>query len=1232
MRLTRPSSTARRPFLPWVAAAVALLLLLGAGVAGVLRLRSDGDGDVSAGGACARGYQPVEDAVREVRAEMRAEGEGEEAGEEAEREREEAEHEGEEGEHEEESEFVREVTRELPMLRGVDPDTWDSLCVVSKRPESLQELNTMFETRAMPRLAPYGVYRDGAAVAAAREAAALRPGSVAGTRGRAALYGKGPLIVDDPDYTEVNGLGLSRNMGRIDSYAWDPKAQRLWAAAGNGGIWRSDDLAGHWRSASGNLPTSVTGAVAWTPSRGGTVLALTGEPTFGSNAYTGVGAYWSKDLGRHWKRSKGLPSGALGFALAVDPHRTSTVYAATQYGLFVSTDAGRSYRNVKLPTGTCAGVTDMTKRPECALANVVTDVVVVAPGGVDTATKAGTVVATVGWRGGQRTNADGSVQSPNNGVYRSTTGRPGSFRKLAVTGFAPQANIGRVELGNAVGPEQDHDVLYALVQDAKLLNEGGLAGIDLPEGSPASPVGTTVLNGLYVSTDFGATWTELVSGTELVADPTTGSALIGTGTATGYQPGVQGWYNQWVQPDPTRATASGAPTRLAFGLEEIWTNDAAQAGLPLDGSVPVHFGVVGKYFGGNSCLLLSAGLPACPTDRDPTDDNSTTHPDQQDGIWIPDADVDGGVQLVVGNDGGAYRYRFEDDSDGELDNAHWGKGDQTGFSTLMPYFASIANDGTVYAGLQDNGNLKIDAKTRKQYETYGGDGFFTAVDPFDSDTAYEEYTNAAISVTTDGGKSWASIDPGLTASKFVNPFVMDPLDAKHLVTAGREVVETLNGPSTTSGMTAADAADGSTTTWLKVFDLGTRSQPGVAGATSSATDPDNSMSAVATRGNATYVAYCGQCDTLNRLAPSKTVFRNGIATNVGGKQSPKAGTSRGWHVVRTKGLPNRYITDLAIDPASPRTVYATLGGYTRRWVPAGAVGDVNKQVGRGHLFVSRDAGRTWRDITGNLPDAPATSITLRKGQLLVGTDVGAFATDQTGTRSVSPRFARLGGLPPAPVASIELKPNDPNTAVLAMFGRDVWSYRFADRVKVATPTQDDVSVPAIGRTAASYDFEAGAQGWTASTGLFTWSLGTPGHGSGTKEDAAGQAFALSGPLAYQDSVDATLTSPSVKLPAGRGVLQWSMRVDTEAGLDVVKVEVSDDGGTSWRPIGSYSGTNPDSPGWTRYRALVPAGGPLQVRFHFTSDSLCSALGGPLCAETGGYDGVHVDDVALGVAR
>ncbi len=776
--------------------------------------------------------------------------------------------------------------------------------------------------------------------------------------------------------------------------------------------------------------------------------------------------------------------------------------------------------------------------------------------------------------------------------------------------------------------KQDHDLLYALVQDANLLNNGGVTGIDVPEGQKP-PLGTTVLNGLYVSSDFGTTWTRLASGSELAADPASGSALVGTGTATGYQPGVQGWYNLWVQPDPTRQSADGIPTRLGFGLEEIWSNEAADTGVPLDGSVPVHFRVVGKYFGGSSCLLLSTGLPACPGDREPADDNQTTHPDQQDGIWIPDASVPGGVQLVVGNDGGAYRYRFEEDDDAELDNSHWGEGDQQGLSTLMPYYAAMAKDGTVWAGLQDNGNLRIDGETHRQYETYGGDGFFAAVDPNDAKTAYEEYTNGAISVTTDGGTSWKSIDPGLTASKFSNPFQMDPTDPEHLITAGREVVETLVGPTTDAGQTAAADADATTTTWRTVFNLGTRSHPGDADATSSATDPDNSMSAVGVRGAAAYVGFCGHCDTLNKLSTSRTLFKRGLATNVGGSTGPAKGSAQGWHIVAAKGLPNRYITSIAIDPRDRSHVFVTLGGYTRRWLPPGAVGDANAQIGTGHLFVSRDGGRSFRDLTGNLPDSPATWVTLRGSQLLVATDVGAFASGPRGARVKAPEFAPLAGLPAAPVASIGLRPGHSKTAVLALFGRGVWTYQFKRGIPVPNGPAP-APTPTIGQVYQAWDFEDGAQGWSAD-GLPPWTEGTPGHGDGSAQADAGQAWAISGPTGYLDNMDTSLASPPLSVPAGSTVLQWWMRLDTEGGFDPVTVQWSSDG-TTWKTLGQFSGRNEAYPGWSRYALPVPApAGSLQVRFHFTSDSLCSGLGGPACSSSSGWDGVHVDDVTLGAA-
>ncbi len=105
------------------------------------------------------------------------------------------------------------------------------------------------------------------------------------------------------------------------------------------------------------------------------------------------------------------------------------------------------------------------------------------------------------------------------------------------------------------------------------------------------------------------------------------------------------------------------------------------------------------------------------------------------------------------------------------------------------------------------------------------------------------------------------------------------------------------------------------------------------------------------------------------------------------------------------------------------------------------------------------------------------------------------------------------------------------------------------------------------------------------------------------------------------------------MPKGKGLLQWWMRLDTEGGYDIATLEVSQDGGDSWQLLGSYSGGNPDAPGWSKYTAPIAAGGgEVMVRFHFTADEICSNLGGPICSSTSGWDGVHVDDLVLGTAK
>lgn len=1056
-------------------------------------------------------------------------------------------------------------------------------------PESFADLAKANSSILTRQVAPGTKIRAGAYRAGVAQARALPS-----TGGTWTPYGKTPLVGDRVQYDTSNGStneGLPDLSGRVTDFTRDPDGN-LYAAVSNGGVWKSGDNGANWASIGENLPTQVVSGIGWSTAGGGTLIVLTGDNAFGGDTYAGQGVYRTTDGGAHWQHADGVPDGVLGFRIAVDPTNPSRVYAATGGGLYRSTDAGASFTNVNLPTGNCSGRPTTAK--DCFLANMVTDVVVQGPANSQSSGGApGAVMAAVGWRAGTKPNADGSLQSPNNGIYVSPSGAPGTFKNMNLAannqpnpplGDDPltQSRIGRIALGIATGPAQNHQIVYALVQDAVKFN-GGVVGLDANENGTASAAYSDYLNGVWVSTDFGKTWKQLEGSTAIDNDPTSGSALAPptckAPAVISYCPGIQAWYNLWVSPDPTRATASGVPTRLAMGLEEVWTNDPTTTSpTGLDGSVGQKFIVVGRYYGNKSCTLLNAtnGLPICPAAQNLQAPPTTTHPDQHGELWVPDGK--GGVTLMVGNDGGVFGQHLG--SSDELDNAKWGRGLNHGLHTLQPYDAEMAKDGTVYMGLQDNGEGKIDPDGTS-YTVFGGDGFFTAVDPDDSKTAYEEYTGGDVNVTKDGGKTWTDIQPAnLTSAQFATPFQMDPVNAQHLMIGGRDVEETTSGPDTSGS------------SWTKVFDLGTRGHPGDASASSSSSDPDNQLSAVDVRtfpdasapsgpktadftytgggstlpggqdvtgngtfvpgtyddhpftiapndgdksltvrvtwadsindwdlylykkaadgsltqvgssanGNTTsgdaseqvsvsnptagnyvirvvnftasgtyksvatftqrnagdpvassaYVGYCGFCDTITQGTP----FGNGLATNVAGSKPGAALSGDGWHIAAAKGLPVRYITSVRMDPADPKTVYATLAGYGRRWAFPGAVGDDTSKIGTGHVFRSTDGGQTFTDVSGNLPDLPANWSVIHNGHLVVGTDAGVYEScDTTGGA-----YSQLGGgLPMAPITTLRFKPGDPDLLVAATYGRGVYTYRFG---------ADDLRCPTAG-TAAS---------------------------------------------------------------------------------------------------------------------------------------------------------------------
>ncbi|MBE0571453.1 MAG: T9SS type A sorting domain-containing protein [Ignavibacteriaceae bacterium] len=130
-----------------------------------------------------------------------------------------------------------------------------------------------------------------------------------------------------------------------------------------------------------------------------------------------------------------------------------------------------------------------------------------------------------------------------------------------------------------------------------------------------------------------------------------------------------------------------------------------------------------------------------------------------------------------------------------------------------------------------------------------------------------------------------------------------------------------------------------------------------------------------------------------------------------------------WNNISTS-LPTRWITRVAVDPNDASVAYVTLSGYRYdEYLP--------------HVFRTTNAGISWIDISSNLPDAPVNDIIIdptSTQKLYVATDVGVFVSDSLGNI-----WNYLGeGLPNSPVTDLVLH-NPTRELIAATYGRSMYS-------------------------------------------------------------------------------------------------------------------------------------------------------------------------------------------------
>jgi photosystem II stability/assembly factor-like uncharacterized protein len=132
--------------------------------------------------------------------------------------------------------------------------------------------------------------------------------------------------------------------------------------------------------------------------------------------------------------------------------------------------------------------------------------------------------------------------------------------------------------------------------------------------------------------------------------------------------------------------------------------------------------------------------------------------------------------------------------------------------------------------------------------------------------------------------------------------------------------------------------------------------------------------------------------------------------------SQDAGTT--FDVVST-ALPNRGVTDIAVDPVNPGRVVITYSG-----------------TGTGHVYVTGDFGATWTNLTGSLPDIPFNAAVFIPGtpRIFVAADVGIYeSVDNGATWNV----ANIG-FPNARVLDLAYQ-HASATLYASTYGRGLWA-------------------------------------------------------------------------------------------------------------------------------------------------------------------------------------------------